>query len=65
MLQQLSLLPIEVLTSIGLFMGLLIGSFLNVVIYRFPNMMMHAWTVQSREWLELDSDATVTPPHTL
>lgn len=62
MLQQLSLLPIEVLTSIGLFMGLLIGSFLNVVIYRFPNMMMHAWTVQSREWLELDSDATVTPP---
>lgn len=62
MLEQFSQLPIEVLSSIGLFFGLLVGSFLNVVIFRFPNMMMHAWTVQSREWLKLEPDSTVEPP---
>jgi leader peptidase (prepilin peptidase)/N-methyltransferase len=62
MLEQFSQLPIEVLSSIGLFFGLLVGSFLNVVIFRFPNMMMHSWTVQSREWLKLEQDNTVEPP---
>lgn len=62
MLEQFSQLPIEVLSSIGLFFGLLVGSFLNVVIFRFPNMMMHAWTVQSREWLKLEPDDSVEPP---
>lgn len=53
MLQELATLPIGVLTGIALIFGLLVGSFLNVVIFRYPTMMMHQWTVQSREWLEV------------
>ena len=36
--------------------GLLIGSFLNVVIYRLPIMMERAWKKECREFLELDSE---------
>jgi leader peptidase (prepilin peptidase)/N-methyltransferase len=36
-----------------LVLGLLVGSFLNVVVYRLPKMMIRAWKVQSREMLEL------------
>jgi leader peptidase (prepilin peptidase) / N-methyltransferase len=46
--------------------GLLVGSFLNVVILRLPAKLMHAWRVQSREILELDVDsaapAETAPP---
>jgi leader peptidase (prepilin peptidase)/N-methyltransferase len=46
----------------GLF-GLLVGSFLNVVILRLPVRLMHGWKQQSRELLELDgSDAEAAPP---
>ena len=39
--------------------GLLIGSFLNVVIYRLPVMMQHEWTAQCKTLLEKpDSAAT-------
>lgn len=62
MLQHLSYLPNGVLASLGLLFGLLVGSFLNVVIYRFPKMMMHQWTVQSREWLELEAPTDEEPP---
>ena len=34
-------------------LGLLIGSFLNVVIYRLPVMMQREWRQQAREFLEL------------
>ena len=34
-------------------LGLLVGSFLNVVIYRLPVMMFRDWKVQAREALEL------------
>ena len=34
-------------------LGLLIGSFLNVVIYRFPQMMEEDWRQQCHEFLEL------------
>ena len=41
--------------------GLLIGSFLNVVIYRLPKMMQRNWEVQSRECLQLPAtDSTTT-----
>lgn len=33
-------------------LGLLIGSFLNVVIYRLPIMMQREWRAQAREYLE-------------
>ncbi|WP_313916050.1 A24 family peptidase [Tahibacter sp.] len=44
--------------------GLLVGSFLNVVILRLPERLMHDWREQSREMLGLDAnaDAGSKPP---
>jgi leader peptidase (prepilin peptidase)/N-methyltransferase len=42
-----------------LVLGLLVGSFLNVVVYRLPKMMLRDWKAQAREVLELP-----TEPHT-
>ena len=36
--------------------GLLVGSFLNVVIYRLPVMMQREWRQQAREILELPAE---------
>ncbi|MEQ7921207.1 A24 family peptidase [Xanthomonas sp. WHRI 1810A] len=36
-----------------LVLGLLVGSFLNVVVFRLPIMLMRDWKAQSREMLEL------------
>ena len=44
--------PIALITT-TLILGLLIGSFLNVVIHRLPKMMLLDWQAQSREVLEL------------
>ena len=41
----------------GIF-GLLVGSFLNVVITRLPVMMMRQWRAEAREALELDAEDT-------
>ncbi len=35
------------------FVGLLIGSFLNVVVYRLPKMLMRDWRTQAREVLDM------------
>lgn len=35
--------------------GLIVGSFLNVVILRLPARLIHDWQLQSREFLELDA----------
>lgn len=44
-------------------LGLIIGSFLNVVILRLPARLLHGWRQQSRELLELDAtDAPAAPP---
>ncbi|HBX57032.1 prepilin peptidase [Pseudomonas sp. UBA2684] len=40
----------------ALLIGLLIGSFLNVVIYRLPKMMQRDWRAQAREILELPAE---------
>lgn len=37
-------------------LGLLIGSFLNVVIYRLPLMLQHEWRQQCYEFLQLNPD---------
>lgn len=62
MLEFLAALPNSWLSSIGGLFGLLVGSFLNVVIYRYPVMMKHSWTVQSRDWLELEPLNDDEPP---
>lgn len=43
-------------------LGLLVGSFLNVVILRLPARLAHEWRTQSREVLELDTPAGETAP---
>ena len=42
---------------VSLLLGLLIGSFLNVLIYRLPKMMHRDWREQAREILELPVEA--------
>ena len=46
--------PLWAAATAGLF-GLLVGSFLNVVILRLPARLAHEWRAQSREVLELDA----------
>ena len=43
-----------------LVLGLLVGSFLNVVIHRLPIMMQRAWRAQARELLELPAEPAST-----
>ncbi|WP_407292125.1 prepilin peptidase [Stutzerimonas zhaodongensis] len=43
----------------ALVLGLLVGSFLNVVIHRMPIMMQRDWRAQAREFLELPAEQTV------
>jgi len=44
-------------------LGLLVGSFLNVVILRLPARLLHSWRQQSRELLELEPEtAEITAP---
>ena len=42
-------LPDEVLVALAGFLGLLVGSFLNVVIYRLPKMMEQQWQAECAE----------------
>ncbi|OZY83984.1 prepilin peptidase [Cellvibrio mixtus] len=45
----------------ALVLGLLVGSFLNVVIYRLPKMMERDWQHQCREFLANDSNIATLP----
>lgn len=47
--------PIALL-CFALLLGMIIGSFLNVVIYRLPLMMQREWTEQCYEFLDLEDD---------
>ncbi|MCK5121875.1 MAG: prepilin peptidase [Methylococcales bacterium] len=53
------------LTSFLLIIGLLVGSFLNVVIYRLPVMMERGWKKECTEYLELDSNEEDNTPFNL
>ncbi|MFN3238152.1 MAG: prepilin peptidase, partial [Pseudomonadales bacterium] len=68
MLESISLLyaasPATVLGFVFIF-GALIGSFLNVVIYRLPVMMERDWQFQARQILELDTEQSEQPPFNL
>ncbi|MCW8886591.1 MAG: A24 family peptidase [Motiliproteus sp.] len=43
-------------TILALLLGLMVGSFLNVVIYRLPEMMSREWNLQCKELLEVESN---------
>lgn len=45
----------------ALILGLLVGSFLNVVIYRLPKMMERDWQNQCKEFLASDSSISAPP----
>ena len=47
--------------SICVVLGLLVGSFLNVVIYRLPVVLDRSWKTQAREILDLPADAEPAP----
>lgn len=55
LLSVLSASP-TLLVGLCVFLGLLIGSFLNVVIYRLPVMMERSWKQEAREILELPAE---------
>lgn len=44
------------LQSLCLLLGLMVGSFLNVVIYRLPVMMQRNWRQECRQFLQLPAD---------
>nr|WP_324258105.1 A24 family peptidase [Cellvibrio fontiphilus] len=46
-----------------LILGLLVGSFLNVVIYRLPKIMERDWQNQCRDFLASDTDIAKLPQH--
>jgi leader peptidase (prepilin peptidase)/N-methyltransferase len=60
MIQQLNNLLTNpyLLTALAGLIGLLVGSFLNVVIYRLPIMMQRNWRKECAEYLQIDSGAT-------
>jgi len=62
MMQQLELLLTSpcFLSALVAVIGLLVGSFLNVVIYRLPIIMHRSWQKECREYLELESDQQET-----
>ncbi|MFM1895816.1 MAG: hypothetical protein RLZZ385_890 [Pseudomonadota bacterium] len=49
-----------VLLAFAMVLGLLVGSFLNVVVYRLPIMLQREWKSQCCEFLELGTDAVTT-----
>ena len=62
MIETIATLPISWLSFISAIIGLLVGSFLNVVVFRYPVMMKYQWTFQSREWLEIEPLTDPEPP---
>lgn len=57
----LAQLPTELLVFFALLLGLMVGSFLNVVILRLPKMMASSWKADCCELLELEHKVADTP----
>lgn len=55
-------LPFALWIALAGVLGLLVGSFLNVVILRLPERMAAGWRQEAREVLELEADVTPLPP---
>jgi leader peptidase (prepilin peptidase)/N-methyltransferase len=52
MLSNLASLPQSVLTVLFVLLGLMVGSFLNVIILRLPKRTFWEWTEQCKTWLK-------------
>lgn len=63
MLEQLANLPTPAHLGLACILGLLVGSFLNVVIYRYPARLHYLWTAQSYQWLNDESYPEAAPPN--
>ncbi len=61
MLELLALYPAAAVAAAGVF-GLLVGSFLNVVILRLPARMQWQWEQDAREILDLEPVTAAGPP---
>lgn len=61
-MEALNLIPTPLYLAGVFSVGLLIGSFLNVVIYRLPKRLEHEWRCQCRELLELPGDEGAKRP---
>lgn len=59
-MQQLSMLSTipTLFSALAGVIGLLVGSFLNVVIYRLPIMMQRGWRKECTEYLQINPEAT-------
>ena len=55
-------LPLALWITLAGVLGLLVGSFLNVVILRLPERMAAGWRQEARDVLELEADTTPLPP---
>jgi leader peptidase (prepilin peptidase)/N-methyltransferase len=55
-------LPFAVWTALAGVLGLLVGSFLNVVILRLPERMAALWQQEARDILELEAATAQLPP---
>ncbi len=64
LLQLLEQSP-ALLATMALVLGLLVGSFLNVVILRLPQMLLRDWRIQARDVLELAPEPSDTTPFNL
>jgi leader peptidase (prepilin peptidase)/N-methyltransferase len=60
MLEALQSYPLFMITA-AVIIGLLVGSFLNVVIYRLPVMMEREWKNECRLILEIDDESKAEP----
>lgn len=60
-MNQIATLPTGVLLGISFFLGAVVGSFLNVVIYRLPKILDQKWTADCRSYLEIKPDPSEGP----
>ena len=61
MLETFSQLPLEVHIVSSALLGLMVGSFLNVIIFRLPKTIHYEWTTQCCEWLKQDAPKEEAP----
>jgi leader peptidase (prepilin peptidase)/N-methyltransferase len=54
--------PLAAWIAVAFVLGLLVGSFLNVVILRLPARLMHGWRRDAREVLEIGDAGEPVPP---